>query len=192
MRVVVAASRAACRQSWQAVVGDEAVKLAVSESGCCAGHRCDGCRACTKGECCRRDDPSYRLPAVGSWDGPWHGALGVLADDGDKAQCHICGEFYGFLASHIRQAHGVWVDEYKAYFGLRLTQGLLGPTLRALRIAKAGDSERMRRVSMAGIEARAAITSEQRSAWQTQRLRYGVTSPQRVIEHPNHGRWGLS
>ena len=26
-----------------------------------------------------------------AWDGPYFGQFGVLADDGDKVQCHVCG-----------------------------------------------------------------------------------------------------
>ena len=34
-----------------------------------------------------------QLPALGEWDGPVHGELGVLAvDENDQAQCHVCGQ----------------------------------------------------------------------------------------------------
>jgi hypothetical protein len=37
--------------------------------------------------------PPERLPALGEWDGPVHGELGVLAVDEleDRVQCHVCG-----------------------------------------------------------------------------------------------------
>jgi hypothetical protein len=35
--------------------------------------------------------PFDQLPKLGDWDGPIHGQLGVLATDGDKVECHVCG-----------------------------------------------------------------------------------------------------
>ena len=77
-------------------------------------------------------------PVPGEWDGPIHGERGRLADDGERAQCHVCGRFYGNLGCHIRVAHRLAPDEYRAIFGLRQGTGLVGPRLAALRAERAG------------------------------------------------------
>lgn len=69
------------------------------------------------------------LPALGDWDGPLYGALGTLATDGERVQCHICGRWYRFLANHVWRTHEVTADEYRALFGLAATHGLVAPTL---------------------------------------------------------------
>ena len=98
-------------------------------AGPCVGHRCDACRTCERGRCCRRDDPEYRLPKLGDWDGPIYGHLGVLADDGVRAECHACGRFFDHLGAHVVQAHALTAAEYKAIFGLNNSTGLVGPRL---------------------------------------------------------------
>ena len=41
--------------------------------------------------------------------------LGVLIadDDGERIQCHVCGEFFAGLNHHIRRAHYMTVDYYR-------------------------------------------------------------------------------
>ena len=73
------------------------------------------------------------LPGLGEWDGPIHGELGVLAVEGDRVQCHVCGEWYKSLGHHTVLAHRVSADEYRAIFGLRLSTGLIGPALQEQR-----------------------------------------------------------
>lgn len=100
------------------------------------------------------------------WEGPIHGSLGVLADDGELAQCHICGEFFGNLGGHVSQVHGVTPDDYKAYFGLNATTGLLGPALKQIRQQQADarkTSDAYARFMAAGARARASIPHDQRS-----------------------------
>lgn len=104
-------------------------------AGPCAGHACDHCSVCRRGRCCRRDRPDYHLPALGDWQEPITGQLGVLASDGEKVQCHICGRWYRYLANHARLAHDLYADEYKALFGLNVTTGLVGPATQALQAA---------------------------------------------------------
>ena len=50
-------------------------------------------------------DPT--LPALGEWDGPVYGELGVLATDGTRLECHACGGWYVSLAGHALPAHGL-------------------------------------------------------------------------------------
>ena len=68
------------------------------------------------------------LPGLGEWDGPIHGELGRLHDDGQRVACHACGRYFHHLAHHIR-AHNLTPDEYRAAFGLNRSTGLVGPQL---------------------------------------------------------------
>ena len=100
------------------------------------------------------------------WTGPIHGRLGVLADDGERVQCHICGGYYGNLGGHVSQVHGVTPGEYKALFGLNATTGLIGPALKELRRQEGTEraqTQAFAQFRLAGDRARAALTPEQRS-----------------------------
>lgn len=99
--------------------------LAVATDGPCAGHPCDGCAICRSGTCCRRDHPDYRLPDEGDWDGPHYGDIGVFLQDGEQVQCHCCGEWKRMLVQHIRLKHNLTTAEYRAIFGLKVTQRLV-------------------------------------------------------------------
>lgn len=98
------------------------------------------------------------LPPLGEWDGPIHGELGVLAVEGDRVQCHACGDWYKSLGHHVVLAHRVSADEYRAIFGLRLSTGLIGPALQ----------EQRRRQSVAQLRGHyghlRTLTPEQRAA----------------------------
>ena len=61
--------------------------------------------------------------------GLFFGEKGKFNAGGDKAQCHICGEFYKSVASHSRQTHGINADEYRELFSLNISQGLVSKTL---------------------------------------------------------------
>jgi hypothetical protein len=105
--------------------------LEVATEGCCKGHKCDNCKTCQRGRCCRRDNPHYQLPKLGEWGGPIYGELGVLIDDGEKCECHICGGWFLSVGKHARTAHDVLAREYKALFGLRSRRGILADAQRA-------------------------------------------------------------
>ena len=64
------------------------------------------------------------------------GLMGVLESDGsgDHVRCHVCGEWFVSLASHVRLAHEMTAAEYRAEFGLNKRQALVSPA----------DSERRR------------------------------------------------
>ncbi|MDE3075535.1 MAG: hypothetical protein KGJ86_08905 [Chloroflexota bacterium] len=102
----------------------------------CRDHCCDQCAACRKGRCCRKDNPDYGLPALGDWDGPIFGRLGVLADDGTRIQCHACGRYFLGLAHHVIQSHYLLPDEYRVIFGLNRDVGLIGHVHRKRLISK--------------------------------------------------------
>lgn len=128
----------------------------------CIGHDCDECKSCQSGRCCRRDNPDYQLPKAGDWQ-PFIGALGVLADDGERAECHICGQYFGRLGFHALVAHDVTPDEYRALFGLRRTTGLGGPRYLA-RMAVLGKAHSAT-LAEVGRAALAEMTPERRSYW---------------------------
>src|SRR5712692_7714049 len=71
------------------------------------------------------------LPALGDWDGPIFGQLGVLHTDGSKVECHCCGRWYLHLGSHVVRTHKLTVPEYQAIFGLNRTTRLAGPAYQA-------------------------------------------------------------
>lgn len=136
--------------------------LIESVEHCCYGHACDGCPSCVKGRCCRKDNPDYRLPELGDWDGVMYGELGVFADDGDKAECHCCGRWYRHLGNHVARTHGLTADEYRSIFGLRQSTGLIGPALLEKR-REAGALLYERYGALTG-SSLADLTPEQRSA----------------------------
>jgi hypothetical protein len=108
--------------------------------------------------------------AAGERGGPagYFGRIGVLADDGELAQCHICGEYFGNLGGHVSQIHGVAAKEYKVRFGLKAKTGLLGPALKELHRQQAlarRQTTAFARFQEAGRRAQAAIPAEVRSAW---------------------------
>ena len=70
-----------------------------------------------------------------SWAGPFFGQFGVLADDGDRVQCHVCGGMFDHLGSHTNRSHGLTADQYRQAFGLMQSTKLIGPTFRAKRSA---------------------------------------------------------
>ena len=77
-------------------------------------------------------DRATQVPELGEWDGPVHGALGVLAVecDGSRVQCHACGRWFKALAHHTRPAHLLTPHEYRAIFGLNAGTALDAPALR--------------------------------------------------------------
>lgn len=62
-----------------------------------------------------------------------YGERGVLASDGERVQCHLCGRWLGHLGGHVKRAHGMEAEDYKREFGLMQATGLIGPALAAKR-----------------------------------------------------------
>lgn len=50
----------------------------------------------------------------------------VFSPDGTEVQCHVCGEWFGSITSHMK-AHGLTAVEYKEAFGLPRTISTLPP-----------------------------------------------------------------
>lgn len=137
-------------------------KLVLATEGCCKGHPCDNCKTCQSGRCCRKDNPDYKLPGLGEWDGPIYGELGVLNDDGEKVECHACGKWFVGLGTHIWKVHDITEEEYKATFGLALSRGLLSPAAHERRrLATQGNLPPL----ADRISPLLSVTPEQRSAW---------------------------
>ena len=61
---------------------------------------------------------NYKEPLREVEDG--YGYIGTLAqtEDGEKVQCHICGELFYNLGSHIHSTHGMKAKEYREKFQL--------------------------------------------------------------------------
>jgi DNA-binding transcriptional regulator YiaG len=100
------------------------------------------------------------------WTGPIYGQRGILAHDGERAQCHICGDYFGNLGGHITQVHGIPPEEYKELFGLNATTGLIGPALKEVRRQEADvrkTTPAYQRFVEAGERARSTLSKEERS-----------------------------
>ena len=98
----------------------------------------------------------------GRWDGPIYGERGVLADDGERVECHACGRWFHHLGRHVAAAHGFTADEYREEFGLNRGTGLAGVRYRAKQRVNA---ERQLQHTWATAAERArAIPLEQRRA----------------------------
>jgi len=75
---------------------------------------------------------------IGKWLPPFmpyeegYGFIGVLAEDvgTGKLQCHICGEWFEMLCSHLAQKHKMSTDEYKAKTGLFQSTALKSKRIR--------------------------------------------------------------
>jgi hypothetical protein len=98
-------------------------------------------------------------------EAPFFGQIGRLADDGERAQCHLCGDFFGNLGGHVRQVHGVSPHAYKERFGLKAKTGLIGPSLKRQRRRQAlarRETAAFARFQEAGRRAQAAIPASVR------------------------------
>jgi hypothetical protein len=134
-------------------------KLPIYKGGPCKGHPCDDCQKCVKGICCRRDNLTYKLPELGSI-APFFGSLGIIATDGVKIECHLCGSWFRRLVQHLYWNHDVTVAEYKSAFGLgRMTPLASGASIDITRdqaIARGGNTDTLLTYRP---------TPEQQSAW---------------------------
>lgn len=97
--------------------------------GPCMGHQCDRCEVCMAGGCCGEDVGDAHLPMQGSWPDPAFAPLGELVEQDGQVVCHICGALFTFLGRHVRVAHHLSADEYRAYFGLACRRGLCAKSL---------------------------------------------------------------
>jgi len=59
------------------------------------------------------------------------GERGVLATDGEKIQCHICGKWFRAIGPHAAQKHAMSADEYREEFGFNRSTGLVSTASRA-------------------------------------------------------------
>lgn len=75
----------------------------------------------------------YKEPLKRVTDG--HGYFGCIMSttDGEKIQCHICGELFEELQAHVRQKHGVKIKDYKKKFQLSMKTALVSESRREKR-----------------------------------------------------------
>lgn len=61
-----------------------------------------------------------------------YGYEGVLLFDGEteQVQCHFCGDWFGFLAPHLKREHNMATTDYKRLTGLRKSTALLSESAR--------------------------------------------------------------
>ena len=91
----------------------------------------------------------------------------MLRDDGERVQCHACGEWFLHLGVHTNAAHGLTADAYRKTFGLMRKTKLGGPAwLAMLRATKA---EHIRSVYSPRRERVKTMTTEERRAEQANR-----------------------
>lgn len=53
--------------------------------------------------------------------------IGVVVDDGERVQCHVCGRWYGRLLTHALRTHELLPDDYREAFGIARGKSLVGP-----------------------------------------------------------------
>lgn len=100
----------------------------------CTDHPCDRCPTCLAGTCCGERVVDANLPVQGSWAGEHFAPLGELVERDGLLQCHAC-EWHGHaLHAHVR-AHRMTPAEYRAWFGLRVSEPLASTSLRQQRSA---------------------------------------------------------
>ena len=123
---------------------------------------------------------------------PIHRQLGVLLDDGEKVQCHACGEWYLHLGSHAWQAHGLHADDYRRRYGLISKTELGGPAWLAMRREQAAEhlrtveSPRRQRVKTMATEQRRA--EQANSEWRAGQER--TKTPPERIRHALNAKYG--
>ena len=100
--------------------------------------------------------------ATVNWGGELYGELGVVRDDGERMQCHGCGEWFLHLGSHVFQAHGLTADDYRREFGLMQRTRLGGSAWLEMRRQVSG--AHMRQVSKPRQEQVRNLTTAQRRA----------------------------
>lgn len=86
---------------------------------------------------------NYKEPLMKFEQG--HGFIGALVFDteSDKIQCHLCGEWFGHLPSHLAKEHNMRSAAYKDLVGLNQTTALINESMRAKMIAS-GLKKRMK------------------------------------------------
>lgn len=109
------------------------------------------------------------LPVQGSWPWEHHAPLGELAeDDQGRLVCHVCGRGADALYAHVR-AHRMRPDEYRALFGLRVSEPLASERLRASRRRDSFGERRNTTPPELTSEQRSEITRHREQRLQAQR-----------------------
>jgi len=82
---------------------------------------------------------NYKEPLRKVTDG--YGYMGTISStpDGEKIQCHVCGELFKSVQSHTQQSHKLSDRDYKIKFGLSFTTALISEKERERRSNKTVD-----------------------------------------------------
>ncbi len=92
---------------------------------------------------------------------PIYGERGVLDDDGETVECHICGKRFAFLGLHVKKTHEMEANEYRKEFGLKQRTGLTSSALKE----KHRDTSHLRAFDEAAAERLRSFSFEERSEW---------------------------
>lgn len=79
---------------------------------------------------------NYKEPISKVVDGFGYNGVILQSVDGDKLQCHICGELFGDLTLHVNRKHKISIPNYKARFGIAKKTSLISENQRNLRREK--------------------------------------------------------
>jgi hypothetical protein len=124
--------------------------------------------------CFMATEDGWTLPQeTPTWDGPYFGRFGVLAEapDGDAVQCHVCGYWYVLLGTHANATHGLHADGYRRAFGLRKSTALASPSYRAKRRQHSAHLTTPERLEATRANAKAFSSAEMRSRSRMKRRR---------------------
>ena len=72
--------------------------------------------------------PSPKPEPQGDAGLPPRGAM-HFSLDGEKVQCHVCGQWFGALNTHLK-SHGLDAASYKEAYGIGRTHSLLPPAVK--------------------------------------------------------------
>lgn len=78
---------------------------------------------------CRNKTYQKRMSA---WQRARYDQLASIKDD-DKIQCKICGRWYVQVGGHIAQRHDMTAREYREYFNMEVSKGIIPAYYKALK-----------------------------------------------------------
>lgn len=131
-------------------------------------------------------------PEQPTWTQPFYGEFGTLADNGERVQCHACGEWFHHLPGHINPKHGLNGDAYRAAFGLTQNTKLSSQPYRQKRrelladlLREVGEAQRQRIREMSTEERKKAMENAPRRLGYDQRIS-GPDRPREALR----SHWG--
>lgn len=109
-------------------------------------------------------------------DNEFFGKLGKItySEDGTEIQCHLCGQFFKWVAPIHVKKHGLDLDGYKELLGLNRRQPLLSPESRLLRRQRARERDSV--AAIKGLESPFYPDDPRTRAWRPPRLQRTIGS----------------